>query len=702
MPSRQPPLPSPAPLSAPHAHAHTHAHDRQLRRLHSAAVAASAAAGALVAVAMALALLLLWLRRRRARRREAKEGAAGGALERLSYRKLRRATGAFAAGGKLGQGGFGPVFRGALPPPRGGGGGCGRPVAVKVMDAAGSLQGEREFHNEIAVATHIRATADKAASSPGATAEDEGKAAAAASARDSILLPFAYSMPRRGEGRARRMMLVYDLMPSGSLQDALLGRRCPELVAEWPRRLAVARDVAAALHYLHCVLKPPVVHGDVKPSNVLLDAGLRARLADFGLARVNSDPDPDDKLESGAIAEGTDANENALDGGGDDDASVVAESTVTTTVDGEANVAPKSPEVDDGGGFTLPSPDEAASTSGFDQTSVDSGLNSRSCNGVGSRTGGASGTGSDWWWRQDNAGPSHGGVKDYVMEWIRSEIKKERPKNDWIAGAAATNPGAERKKQKRRAREWWREEYTDELAKKQKRRALAKSRSQQAGLQWWERDIDDDLDGKGRSKWSMMKSWSRRSNSSASNGNGSGNVNGSINWWVNGARSSRDWASGDFVPKSGGAVSSTPSMRGTVCYVAPEYGGGGPLSERCDIYSYGVLLLVLISGRRPLQVSASPMSEFEKASLISWAKHLARVSRLIDLVDPALKDVNQEEALLCITVALLCIQRSPARRPSSEELIRLLSGEGEPPHLPLEFSPSPPGGFHFKSRKKVR
>ncbi|KAM0930416.1 hypothetical protein ACQ4PT_001105 [Festuca glaucescens] len=643
---------------------------------------------------MAMALLLLWFRRRRKRRAAAEEAKEGG-LERLSYWKLRRATGAFAAGGKLGQGGFGPVFRGALPPPRRGGG-CGRAVAVKVMDAAGSLQGEREFHNEIAVATHLRASASTAASSPGTDADK------ASPARDSILLPFAYSMPKRGEGRARRMMLVYDLMPNGSLQDALLGRRCPELVAEWPRRLAVARDVAAALHYLHAVLKPPVVHGDVKPSNVLLDAGLRARLADFGLARVNSDPDSDDKLESGAIAEGADASENALVGGCDDDVSVVAESTVTTAVDGEGNVAPKSPEGDEVG-FTLPSPTEVSSTSGFDQTSIDSGMNGRSYNGgVGSRTGRAA-SGSDWWWRQDNGGNSHG-VKDYVVEWIRSEIKKERPKNDWIAEAAAANPGADRKKQKRRAREWWREEYTDELAKKQKRRALAKSRSEQAGLQWWERDIDDDLDGKVRSKWSMVKSWSRRSSSSAGNGNGNANANanGSINWWVNGARSSHDWASGDFVPKSGGAVSSTPSMRGTVCYVAPEYGGGGPLSERCDIYSYGVLLLVLISGRRPLQMSASPMSEFEKASLISWAKHLARVGRLTDLVDPALKDVNLEEALLCITIALLCIQRSPARRPSSEELLRLLSGEGEPPHLPLEFSPSPPGGFPYKSRKKVR
>ena len=84
----------------------------------------------------------------------------------------------------------------------------------------------------------------------------------------------------------------------------------------------------------------------------------------------------------------------------------MAESTVTTTVDGEGNVIPKSPE-DDDGGFTLPSPTEAASASGFDQTSVDS--------GVGLRTGRASGTGSDWWWRQDNGGNSHG-VKDHVMD----------------------------------------------------------------------------------------------------------------------------------------------------------------------------------------------------------------------------------------------------------------------------------------------
>ncbi|KAJ1297933.1 hypothetical protein BS78_01G416400 [Paspalum vaginatum] len=537
------------------------------------------------------------------------------------------------------------------------------------MDAAGSLQGEREFHNELSLASHLLGCA----------------------APPSILLPFAYSLS--AQPRRRRMMLVYDLMPNGSLQDALLGKRCPDLVAHWPRRLAVARDVAAALRYLHSVAQPPVIHGDVKPSNVLLDGDLRARLSDFGLARIRSDEE-EDETESGAV--GADADGNGNPGGGcDEDVSVAGESATAVVVNGEDDAA-KSPEDDEA--FTTASPAEAASTSGCDKTSVGSGFNARSCNGGGT---GGSGTGSDWWWRQDNGGGGgSGGVKDYVMEWIRSEIKKERPKNDWIAGPSVIAPvtSTERKKPKRRAREWWREEYAEELTKKQKRRALAKSKSDagaMSGLQWWERDCD--LEEKGHSRWRMMKSWSRRSS------NGNGNGNGSISWWVDGARrSSRDWPSGEFVPKSGGAVSSTPSMRGTVCYVAPEYGGGGPLSEKCDIYSFGVLLLVLISGRRPLQMTTSPMSEFEKASLISWARHLAQVGRLLDLVDPALQDVDRDQALLCITVALLCIQRSPARRPSSTEVLDLLAGQSEPPPLPIEFSPSPPGGFPFKSRRKGR
>ncbi|KAD5961280.1 hypothetical protein E3N88_12753 [Mikania micrantha] len=88
----------------------------------------------------------------------------------------------------------------------------------------------------------------------------------------------------------------------------------------------------------------------------------------------------------------------------------------------------------------------------------------------------------------------------------------------------------------------------------------------------------------------------------------------------------------------------------------------------------GVLLLVLIAGRRPLQVTGSPMSEFQRANLLSWARHLA--------------------------LALLCLQKSPALRPSMKEVVAMLSGDLEPPPLPVEYSPSPPS--RFKSHRKAR
>ncbi|XP_048139033.1 receptor-like serine/threonine-protein kinase At2g45590 [Rhodamnia argentea] len=143
-------------------------------------------------------------------------------------------------------------------------------------------------------------------------------------------------------------------------------------------------------------------------------------------------------------------------------------------------------------------------------------------------------------------------------------------------------------------------------------------------------------------------------------------------------------------------------MRGTVCYIAPEYGGGSDLSEKCDVYSFGVLLLVLIAGRRPLQVSGSPMSEFQRANLLSWARHLARSRKLLDLVDQSIQSLDREKALLCITVALQCLQKSPLRRPSMKEVVAMLTGVSEPPQLPSELSPSPPSRFPFKSQRKVR
>lgn len=304
------------------------------------------------------------------------------------------------------------------------------------------------------------------------------------------------------------------------------------------------------------------------------------------------------------------------------------------------------------------------------------------------------------------------GVKEYVMEWIGKEVGKERPNSDWIAEGKGRSPinkkskkkqqqrqlewwatlddeKAERKKEKcRPAKVWWREEFCEELAKKKKKKRNAET--SEAGELWWQRDEEVSIPVKKIKK-------KKRSHSS-------------IDWWMDGLsgefrfgrRCSVDGMSGE-IPKSGGCgLSSTPSMRGTVCYIAPECGGGGPPSEKCDVYSYGVLLLVIIAGRRPLQVTGSPMSEFERANLVSWARHLARRGKLLDLVDPAIEELDRDQALLCITVALLCLQRSPLQRPSIKQVVGMLSGQSEAPHLPVEFSPSPPSAWKYKPRKKAR
>ncbi|KAG9155599.1 hypothetical protein Leryth_024353 [Lithospermum erythrorhizon] len=265
------------------------------------------------------------------------------------------------------------------------------------------------------------------------------------------------------------------------------------------------------------------------------------------------------------------------------------------------------------------------------------------------------------------------------MSGNKVDPKKTRRKFEWWM--SMDDDKVKKDKKNRKPKEWWKEEFCEELAKKKKKR------DSNSGEMWWQRD-DDEVPKKKK-----RKSWGSK---------------GSIDWWLDGfsgefrvgRRNSQDWASVD-IPKSGG-VSSTPSMRNSPVGTPPEYGGGGQLSEKCDIYSFGVLLLVVVSGRRPLQVTASPMSEFERANLVSWARQLARNGKLLDLVDPNIQGLDSQQALLCITIALLCLQRSPIKRPSMKEIVGMLSGESETPHLPFEFSPSPPSNFPFKSRKKAR
>ncbi|CAN0824574.1 Receptor-like serine/threonine-protein kinase At2g45590 [Linum grandiflorum] len=590
-----------------------------LRRHHLPAILAAALGFSLISLFL---FLFIFLYRKLSRHRTAPTNSSSDLkspshthqCRHFSYPLLRRATSSFSQSNLLGHGGFGSVYKAVL---------GGSAAAVKVMDPNGSLQGEREFHNELSIASSL--------DSP------------------YIVNLLGYSTDRR----KRKLILVYELMENRSLQEALMDRKCEELM-DWSKRYSVMTDVARGLEYLHHCCNPPVIHGDVKPSNILLDSDFNAKIGDFGLARLKSEE----------IAEC------------EDNGSILEEVTAAGVGVDQSPVS-----------FSVL--DSDASPVEADRASMES--------GGGKKLGGSR---RDWWWKQDNGSieSESGRVKDYVMEWIGSEISKEnRSKPGWNHNLDLESPSSvdnslltstslkietKKKKKIRKKLEWWASLDEEKIQKKKNRKPR----------EWWKEEFCDELTKKKKKRDLNLSNGGGDSDSDRTAKKKKRKSRGSIDWWMDGF-------SGE-IPKSGG-ISSTPSMRGTVCYIAPEYGGGAAGTEKCDVYSFGVLLLVVVSGRRPLQVTASPMSEFERANLISWARQLAHNGKLLDLVDPLIHSLDKDQALLVITIALLCLQRSPGKRPSVKEIVEMLSGEAEPPNLPFEFSPSPPSNFPFKSRKKV-
>ncbi|KAK8557612.1 hypothetical protein V6N13_007970 [Hibiscus sabdariffa] len=82
------------------------------------------------------------------------------------------------------------------------------------------------------------------------------------------------------------MMIVYEFMQNGSLGEALHCKQAGRLLVDWVSRYNIALGVAQGLAYLHHDCHPPVIHRDIKSNNILLDANLEARIADFGLAKM--------------------------------------------------------------------------------------------------------------------------------------------------------------------------------------------------------------------------------------------------------------------------------------------------------------------------------------------------------------------------------------------------------------------------------
>lgn len=114
----------------------------------------------------------------------------------------------------------------------------------------------------------------------------------------------------------------------------------------------------------------------------------------------------------------------------------------------------------------------------------------------------------------------------------------------------------------------------------------------------------------------------------------------------------------------------TTRVAGTTGYLAPEYAMQGQLTKKADVYSFGVLVLEIVSGRSN---SKEPWYATEKF-LLEWTWHLYEEERLRELVDPSLKEeYPEEEVLRFIKVGLFCTQAAAQRRPSMLQVVEMLS-----------------------------
>ncbi|KAM5577311.1 putative LRR receptor-like serine/threonine-protein kinase [Rosa sericea] len=161
----------------------------------------------------------------------------------FSYPELKTATNDFDEAHKLGEGGFGPVYRGTLSD--------GRVIAVKQLSAA-SHQGKNQFVTEIATISAVQ--------------------------HNNLVKLYGFCT----EGVKR--LLVYEYLENNSLDQALFGKR--RLNLDWSTRFNICLGTARGLTYLHEESRVRIVHRDVKASNILLDTNLIPKISDFGLAKL--------------------------------------------------------------------------------------------------------------------------------------------------------------------------------------------------------------------------------------------------------------------------------------------------------------------------------------------------------------------------------------------------------------------------------
>ncbi|KAK6143198.1 hypothetical protein DH2020_023546 [Rehmannia glutinosa] len=118
----------------------------------------------------------------------------------------------------------------------------------------------------------------------------------------------------------------------------------------------------------------------------------------------------------------------------------------------------------------------------------------------------------------------------------------------------------------------------------------------------------------------------------------------------------------------------TSDVAGTFGYLAPEYFMHGKLNEKIDVYAFGVVLLELLSGRKPIDNSLPKGQE----SLVMWAKHILKEGKNSELQDPNLVNAYDDDQFeKMVLAATLCIRHAPQLRPDISLVLKLLHGDPE-------------------------
>ncbi|KAL7223289.1 hypothetical protein ACSBR1_024863 [Camellia fascicularis] len=115
----------------------------------------------------------------------------------------------------------------------------------------------------------------------------------------------------------------------------------------------------------------------------------------------------------------------------------------------------------------------------------------------------------------------------------------------------------------------------------------------------------------------------------------------------------------------------TSRISGTHGYMAPEYAMHGYLSVKVDVFSFGILVLEIVSGRKNHDRALGG----EKTELLSYTWTLFQEGKALELVDPSLAECNPEEATMCIQIGLLCCQAIVADRPNMRSIHLMLSSD---------------------------